>query len=143
MPEHKKLTVSCFQFAPVLKEKDRNIERIFKEIDSSDSDILVFPELATSGYFFVNRDEVREVAESANGNFLKEIQRKASEHDKIIVCGFAESDSGKLYNSCVVALPDALKTRIYRKTHLFYKEKYCFDAGDTGFFVIEDESRDV
>lgn len=143
MPEHKKITVSCFQFAPVLKEKERNIERIFKEIDSSNADILVFPELATSGYFFVNRDEVREIAETKDGKFLKGLQRKASEQNKIIVCGFAENDGEKLYNSCVVALPDAFKTRIYRKTHLFYKEKYCFDAGDTGFFVIEDETRDI
>src|SRR5687767_2664762 len=131
MESHKNLSVSCFQFAPVLKEKEQNIERIFKEIDKSTSDILVFPELATSGYFFINRNEVREVAESADGEFLKEIQQKASQQNKIIVVGFAEQDGEKLYNSCVIALPDFSKTRIYRKTHLFYKEKYCFDAGDT------------
>ncbi len=143
MPDVKKIIVSCFQFAPLLKEREQNIKRIFKEIDSSNADILVFPELATSGYFFQSRDEVREIAETKDGQFLKEIQQKATEQDKIIVCGFPESDGEKLFNSCVVALPDDFKTRIYRKTHLFYKEKYCFDAGDTGFFVIEDESRDV
>lgn len=137
------VTVSCFQFAPVLQEKDRNIDYIFKKIDESDADILVFPELATCGYFFQSRDEVREIAESRDGEFLKRIQEKAFKKDKIIVVGFAERDGDKLYNSCVIAMPDAFKTRVYRKTHLFYKEKYCFDAGDTGFFVIEDEKRDI
>lgn len=143
MSENNKITVSCFQFAPLLKEKEKNTERIFKEIDESNADIVVFPELATSGYFFIDRDEVREIADPADGEFLKDIQQKSSQQNKIIVCGFAEYDGEKLYNSCVISLPDALKTRIYRKTHLFYKEKYCFDAGDTGFFVVEDKSRDV
>jgi predicted amidohydrolase len=143
MSESTTLRVSCFQFAPFLKEKKRNIEIIFKKIDESDSDILVFPELATCGYFFLDRDEVREIADDKNSGFLKEIQEKASNQNKIIVVGFAERDGEKLYNSCIVAMPDAFKTRIYRKTHLFYKEKYCFDAGDTGFFVIEDEERDI
>jgi predicted amidohydrolase len=142
MPE-KILTISCFQFAPLLKEKARNIEYVLKKIDECDSDILVFPELATCGYFFINRDEVREIADDKDSEFLKNIQQKATEQNKIIACGFAERDGEKLFNSCVVAMPEVLKTRIYRKTHLFYKEKYCFDAGDTGFFVIEDEQRDI
>ncbi|HYF01745.1 MAG TPA: nitrilase-related carbon-nitrogen hydrolase [Patescibacteria group bacterium] len=143
MSQSEKLTVSCFQFAPRLKDKEVNIEYIFKKIDSSVSDILVFPELATSGYFFTSRDEVRDVAEAQGGEFLKSIQQKAADQKKIIVCGFAESMGDKLFNSCVIALPDVLKTRVYRKTHLFYKEKYCFDAGDTGFFVVEDDSHGV
>ncbi|MCP4689859.1 MAG: hypothetical protein GY859_17535, partial [Desulfobacterales bacterium] len=49
----------------------------------------------------------------------------------------------RLFNSCFVIRPGDGETRVYRKTHLFYKERLCFDAGDTGFFVVEDVERDV
>ncbi|MCK7512380.1 MAG: hypothetical protein MZV70_55640 [Desulfobacterales bacterium] len=39
--------------------------------------------------------------------------------------------------------PAARAPVVYRKTHLFYREKDCFDPGDTGFFTVRDPARDV
>jgi predicted amidohydrolase len=40
-------------------------------------------------------------------------------------------------------MPDKKQSRIYRKTHLFYRERFIFDEGNSGFFVIDDQDRDI
>jgi predicted amidohydrolase len=58
-------------------------------------------------------------------------------HSTVVIGGFAErSDDGRLYNSALIALPDN-SWKVYRKTHLFYKEHTVFTPGDTGFFMVE------
>ena len=71
------------------------------------------------------------------------MQEIATDKNKIICFGFPEKDGNKQYNSCALLFPDKSLSALYRKTHLFYKEKLCFDPGDTGFFVVRDEDRDV
>jgi predicted amidohydrolase len=107
------------------------------------ADVIVFPELCTTGYFFTSRDEVAGVAEEASGTTAEFFRAMANRHDAVVVAGFAEADHGRLFNSCIVVVPEQEKAFIYRKTHLFYKETLCFDVGDTGFFVVHDARRDV
>jgi len=137
------MKLAVVQFSPQFGEKQKNIEKIYNYIQTIDSDILVFPELATSGYFFLSREEVRAVADSQNSQFTSNLQELSSKLDKIVICGFAESESEKLFNSAAIVLPKQSLTRIYRKTHLFYKEEFCFDEGNTGFFVIHDKDKDL
>ena len=66
--------------------------------DSIDADILVFPELCTSGYFFLNRKETEKISESFAGKTVTLIQNKATDQNKIIVFGFAEKDENSIYN---------------------------------------------
>jgi len=50
-----------------------------------------------------------------------------------------DTNTPKLYNSCALINPDG-SWHLYRKTHLFYREKLFFSPGDTGFFVCEAKS---
>jgi len=52
------------------------------------------------------------------------------------VAGLAERSGDSLFNSCVLTRPDG-SWALYRKTHLFWNEKDCFDPGDLGFTVHE------
>ncbi len=126
---------SVLQFTPVFRDVDANTEAIVALIASTHSDLIVLPELATSGYFFLSRDEAAQNAEPVDGEHVQAIVNAAHEHGRVVVCGFAERDGDALYNSAVIAAPD-MPTRVYRKTHLFYKERFCFDEGDSGFFVV-------
>jgi predicted amidohydrolase len=103
----------------------------------------VFPELCTTGYFFLSRDEVAKAAEPVGGPSGEFFRVMARKKNAVIVAGFAERHQKRLYNACLVVVPEAKNPYVYRKTHLFYKEHACFDAGDTGFFVVEDKERDV
>lgn len=137
----KSITLAVVQFSPRRNQVRRNLERLAALTESLDADIIVFPELCTSGYFFVSRQEVARVAEPADGSTGRFFGDLAAKNDAMVVAGFAESDGARLYNACIIVDPQSKTRRVYRKTHLFYKEQLCFDGGDSGFFVVEDPHR--
>jgi predicted amidohydrolase len=137
------LRLAVVQFTPAFGEKDKNLARIESLVQGIAADVIVLPELCTTGYFFASRQETRDLAEPANGRTVSFFRQLAKEKNAVLVAGFAEHDGPSNYISCVIAVPEIPNDFIYRKTHLFYKEKECFDPGDTGFFVVEDAMRNV
>jgi predicted amidohydrolase len=127
------MRIACIQFAPVFGDLDANTQTITRAIRSAEADVVVVPELATSGYFFSSREQARSAAEPVHGDHITSIIQAAHDAGSVTVCGFAEADGTQVFNSAVIAGPE-IKTQVYRKTHLFYKERYCFDEGNTGFF---------
>jgi predicted amidohydrolase len=132
------MKVAALQFAPDRARPDGNVERMRVLSGDIEADLLVIPELASTGYFFTSAEELRELAESPeSGGFCGWVRELASARSMVVVAGFAEAaPSGALFNSAITALPDG-SYRIYRKTHLFYKEHLVFAPGDTGFQVVE------
>ena len=137
------MKVAAVQFEPLFGEKEKNLVKIVNYVEGTDSELIIFPELCLTGYYFISRQEVSKVAENEKGEKISVLQSLSSKLNKGIVLGFPEIDNDKLYNSCCVILPDKNKSRIYRKTHLFYKERFCFDPGDTGFFIIDYPEWDI
>ena len=139
----KTLKIAIVQFSPEFADKQKNFSRMQQLVEKVTADIIVFPELCTTGYFFLSREEIDQVAETAEGESYAFFCDMAQRKKAIVVAGFAERHQKNLYNSCWVVIPEAKKPTVYRKTHLFYKENDCFDHGDTGFFVVTDKERDV
>ena len=137
------LKLAVVQFTPEFKRKKENLSRVRKLTYGLKADIIVLPELCTTGYFFLSRSEVAEVAEPISGPTVAFFEDMALRHNAIVFAGFAECDGDKLYNSSIIVIPEMSEIHVYRKIHLFYKERYCFDTGNTGFFVIEDTVRDI
>ena len=131
------MKLSVVQFYPEFGNKINNVKKLVDFSESIDSQIIVFPELCTSGYFFTSREETSELSENFKGETYSAISEIAKKQNKIIIYGFIESDNDKIYNSAAIVMPDERDSRVYRKTHLFYKERFCFDPGNTGFFVVE------
>ena len=139
----KGLNLAVVQFTPGFGEKEKNQSRMLELVEDVTADIIVFPELCTTGYFFLSRDEVTKVAEPVAGPSGEFFQDMARNKNAVIVAGFAERHQKHLFNACLVVVPEVKNPYVYRKTHLFYKEHDCFDPGDTGFFVVEDKKRDI
>lgn len=139
----KQLKLAVVQFTPRFGEKQKNFSRMQKLVENVTADIIVFPELCTTGYFFLSREEVDQVAETTSGESSDFFRDMAQKKNAVVVAGFAERHHKNLYNSCFVIVPERKKSSVYRKTHLFYKENDCFDPGDTGFLVVADKKRDV
>lgn len=137
------IKLAVIQFTPVFKNKEDNLSRINNLLKDVDADIIVLPELCTTGYFFLSRDETAELAEPLSGPTGQFFQDISSKSGAIIIAGFIEKHKKKMFNSCLISQPDKKTPAVYRKTHLFYKEPICFDHGDTGFFVVHDKSRDI
>lgn len=131
------ITIAALQFAPRRAEVAWNTERIVALASGVEAALLVLPELANTGYFFLDRDELMALAEDPeHGAFCGWMRRYAEACGTVVVGGFAERDRDRIYNSALVALPDG-SYRVYRKTHLFYREGTVFEPGDSGFFVVE------
>ncbi|MFO8144484.1 MAG: nitrilase-related carbon-nitrogen hydrolase [Candidatus Syntrophosphaera sp.] len=127
--------VSVLQFEPKLLDVKENLTRLEKMLQGLETDLVVLPELCTSGYLFASSDEVQSVSEEIrNGPALKLFSGLAWENKFSIVYGFAERSGNLFYNSCALVNPDG-SHYIYRKTHLFNREKLFFTPGDTGFMV--------
>jgi predicted amidohydrolase len=129
--------ISVVQFEPKFGDIEANYSKVSHAINSDNSDIIVFPELCLTGYDFVSRDEAKKIALEVNDLVFKELKNIAIKEKKIIVIGFPEISGDNLYNSAAILLPNPQLNNVYRKTHLFFRERFIFDEGDKGFFVIE------
>lgn len=138
------MRIAAAQFRPVLGDpaaNRREIERLAGE--AGDVDLLVYPELASSGYAFASRDEALAAAEPASdGPFTLFLTDLARRHRTYLVAGLCERAGDRLFNSAVLVGPDGLRG-LYRKSHLFWDEKDIFAPGDTGLRVFDLTAREL
>ncbi len=121
--------VGFIQNLPDFGDIKANRNRIADLAENLEADLLVLPELFTTGYQFTSREEARQLAEPVPGptaEFLTALSRKKG---LFIIAGLVESDGDAVYNSSVITGPEGFIGR-YRKIHLFDTEKNIFDAGD-------------
>lgn len=134
--------LSLVQNSPLFKNKPENLHRMWNDIQHCDSELMVFPELATTGYFFTSKKELASLSEPAHGmtfRFLKDLSERRKQH---YITGFIEEYKGRFYNSIMLVSYGRKDPIVYRKTHLFYKETLCFSPGNTGFIVHKIPSLD-
>lgn len=137
------LTLATVQFTPTFGDKQANFARIEALLRTVQADIIVLPELCTTGYFFQSRAEAAQYAEPSNGQSAAFFRQLARDKNAVVIAGFVENEGDGIYNSAMIAIPEEQEVRIYRKIHLFYKELFCFDVGNTGYFVVYDNKRDI
>ena len=129
------MRVGFVQFNPVFGEKKININRSVTLIRRMNADLLVLPELCNTGYLFVSKNEVEELAEEIPGGpTIRAWQNIAEDKEVYLVAGMAEAADEKFYNSSVLISPEG-DVKVYRKAHLFDEEKLWFQPGDTPFEV--------
>lgn len=127
--------VSVLQFEPVLLNLQENLSRLTALLRDLETDLVVLPELCASGYVFLSREEVASVSEEfPSGAVFGALSTLAKERQFSIVYGFAERSGDKFYNSSALINTDG-SHHIYRKVHLFDREKLFFTPGDTGLNV--------
>lgn len=131
------MRVSVAQFCPMLLSLDANLAKMETMCHGLDTDLIVFPELATCGYLFSSIEDAFSVAESMpEAKSYQMFSRIAMQQNTSIVYGFAELDKDKVYNSAALINPDG-SYYVYRKIHLFDREKLFFSPGDIPFAVHE------
>ena len=129
------MRVGYYQNDPEFGNVARNLDRLISGLEGVEADLMVLPELCASGYQFVSRDEVRDLAENVpDGVTTKRLIDVARRKGMVIVAGLPERAGAAFYNSAVVVGPQGA-IGCYRKTHLFFEETLFFSPGDTGFQV--------
>src|SRR6056297_3606091 len=109
-------------------------------IQGVDTELLVLPELFSSGYFFKTQEDLAQVAEPIpDGPTTETLRHWATDLGATIVAGLPEREGDSFYNSAVIVSPEG-QVSVYRKIHLFYQENDLFTPGDLGFPVLEMET---
>jgi 5-aminopentanamidase len=124
--------VACQQLAPVIGDLEANrglaLAAIREAVDDG-ADVVVLPELITSGYMFESLEEAAGVAIARGHEILVEWAAEAARADIVLAGGFCErGDDDRIYNSAAVFDTTGLRA-IYRKLHLWDREKLIFTPG--------------
>ena len=129
------IAAAYVQFEPQNGEVRANLEMVERIVGSFSGDVLVLPELFSTGYLFDSAAELAPLAEQIPDGEACEFLRKLSQSTAAaVIAGLAEKTRNHLFNSAVLVTPDGtMKT--YRKAHLFHEEKRLFAPGDTAIEV--------
>jgi predicted amidohydrolase len=103
----------------------------------SDARVILLPELSTSGYMFESPEESRAAAIPSDHPVFAEWSALVKPVDGVVIGGFAELGAdGLVYNSAAVVDGSGV-LGIYRKVHLWAREKLVFEAGSSEPPVVE------
>jgi predicted amidohydrolase len=134
------IRIVCRQLTPTLGNLDANIRLTLDVIADSVENgarLVVVPELALSGYMFTSTDEARPVAITPTHPVFALWSDAVREAGAVVVGGFAELGSdGLVYNSAAVVDGTGVLA-IYRKVHLWDKEKLVFTPGSAAPPVVD------
>lgn len=131
------MKIGFVQFSPVFGEKEKNFTKVENLLKNISPDLIVLPELFSTGYLFLNKDELHTLAEPADNGITHDfIFTLCRRKNCAIVYGFAEKTKDKIYNSAIMMAPQGIVGH-YRKTHLFYEEWRLFSPGNLPFQVYD------
>jgi predicted amidohydrolase len=134
------MRVGFLQMRPRFGAAQDNVETIATALAAVRDALVVLPELCLSGYVFASRDETLALA-AAPGDPLLERLRALSRRNRLVLCGgFAERRGRRVHNSAFTFTPDG-RTFVYRKAHLFDREKLWFDAAPARFDTFQAGTR--
>ena len=129
---------AIIQFAPILGDVETNILHIAKLLENvADADLVVLPELASTGYNFSDREMALRLAEKpSNSRYVDLLTSQAAKNGLYIITGFNEQAGDKIYNSSLL-IGASGPVGVYRKMHLFMHEKKYFTPGDGKLCVYD------
>jgi predicted amidohydrolase len=131
------IRVTCCQLSPAIADVAANVAAstaaVRRAVDGG-ARVVVLPELATSGYVFADRDEAAATAITTDHDVFSAWSREAARTGAVVIVGFCEragnDNAGPLYNSAAVIDGTGVRA-VYRKTHLWDREKLWFAPGAT------------
>ncbi len=131
------MKVAIIQTNPTFGDVQRNVDEVLRSMELLDADLFVLPELFNTGYNIASRDEVWSLAETADGGAtFKRMSDFSRGHSCYIAYGFAERAMETVYNSAAL-VGHGQMIGVYRKVHLYFREKLFFEPGDLGFAVFQ------
>ena len=132
--------ICCQQLQPVIGDLEANRElslAAIREAVGLGADVVVLPELTSSGYMLASPEEAAAMAIAPDHPLLADWASEAARHDLVLAGGFCERGAdGRTYNSAAVFDGSGLRA-VYRKLHLWDREKLIFTPGSESPPVID------
>lgn len=137
--EEGKVKIAVVQMPVLFGKVKENLARaasLARQASIQGAELIIFPELCTTGYVFNSRREAAALAEPVpDGESTVFWRQLASELNVYLVAGLAEKEDSFLYNTAILVDPAGFVGR-YRKLHLFNEEKLFFEPGNLGLPVF-------
>lgn len=125
------MKIGFFQYDVFWRDREANLSYIDSKIKDSKFDLLVLPELFTSGYAFESVEELIPFAENLDeSHTVCCLTNMAKKSGGYITGTIPELSEGKLYNTSIIVGPEGL-IGAYRKIHLPDYEKRAFVSGNS------------
>ncbi|MCF8365841.1 MAG: hypothetical protein K9H16_08670 [Bacteroidales bacterium] len=127
----KNFKISAIQFSPAFGNLNGTISALKPLLkQASNSNLVVLPELANSGYNFKDFDEAYSFSEVPGKSiFVDFLITQCRQYGFSLVSGFNERCGDLIYNSALLINKNGIAGK-YRKIQLFMNEKDYFTAGD-------------
>jgi len=126
------LRVAVAQYEPHVGDPDGNRGAAVAGVEAAaerGAQLVVLPELASSGYVFSGEEEAGRLAEDPDiGESVAALVDVCRRRSAYVVAGLDEAGDGCRHNSAVVLGPEG-RLATYRKLHLFYDEQSWFRPG--------------
>lgn len=134
------LSVAAIQFEPEQFRKKENIQRLLtlaQDAAHHGAKLIVMPEMGTTGYCWLDREEIAPYVEPVPGHTTERFTEMAASHDCYFVLGMPEVDmvSGLYYNTAVLIGPEGVIGK-HRKTHPYISEPKWAANGELGHQVF-------
>lgn len=110
--------------------------RLLESAARAGVELALLPELCTISYDLGSREDVSQWAEPVNGPSVEAWSTVARQCGMWVVAGFPERVGDRVYNAAALVGPEGV-IGVYRKVHLFGREREVFDPGSEGFPVWE------
>jgi predicted amidohydrolase len=121
-----KYKVATVQYEPTQFNKEHNINSLIElceQAAKSGAKLIVTPEMGTTGYCFLDREEISSLVETIPGPTTKKFRQISEKYNCFIVIGMPEidSDTKLYYNAAVLIGPNGIIGK-HRKSHGYIAE---------------------
>lgn len=125
------MKIGFYQFDVAHGQPKVNHQKVKKALQGKVFDLMVLPELFTTGYLFASADNLlphtEDLSNSATVKMLQKLLQKTQAH---IIAGIAEKEGDRIYNTAILVNARGLVGK-QRKVHLTRLEKTIFSPGST------------
>jgi len=136
-PRPTRVAVAQLDLAPgALEANRRRTVAAVLDAGRGGAELVVLPELASSGYRLRSAEAVDAAAEEIPGPATEAWRAAAAEAGCVVVGGICERRGGDRFNAVAVVGAEGVLA-VYRKLHLFDEEKLLFTPGDAGLPVVD------
>ncbi|MBE3590041.1 MAG: amidohydrolase [Firmicutes bacterium] len=141
-----KFLAAAVQFEPAWGRPAENLERLLdlsRRAADAGARLIVWPEMATTGYIFADRAEIAPFVEPLPGPTFERVAAFCRERQVFVAYGLAEvdPDTGVYYNSAVLVDSRGRLAARYRKTHLWVEDTRWAAPGQEWSVVSTDLGR--
>jgi N-carbamoylputrescine amidase len=131
-----RIAVAQLELHPGALEANRaRTAAAIEEAAGAGAELVILPELASSGYRLGTHAAVAAAAEEVPGP-TTEVWREAAAGRCAVIGGVCERDGDAVYNAVAIVAADGTVDR-YRKLHLFDEEQVLFAPGNVGLPIVD------